>query len=69
MSEYDYHVAQEIIAPNDFPFDALIMAALMKADTENYGRLSQLFPRLVIEFEIRYITPPTVIDWQTDARS
>lgn len=41
--KYDYDVARALLA-GDPPFDALIMAALIKADTVNWAKLNILFP-------------------------
>lgn len=43
MSLYDYRVSQEI-ASHDYPVDALVMAAMRKADSSNLERLKLGFP-------------------------
>ena len=56
MSRYDYEVSLEI-ARRDEPFDALIMAAARKADTDNLDRLSAMWPETVDELRQRYDAP------------
>jgi 5-hydroxyisourate hydrolase-like protein (transthyretin family) len=46
MSLFDYHRSQQL-AVKDEPFYALIMAALRKADTDNYYKLAMAFPPLL----------------------
>lgn len=53
MSHFDYKVSIEINA-KDYPFYALIMAAMRQADTENLFRLKQIFPMTYKELEQRY---------------
>lgn len=53
---YDFKVASQIAA-TDPPFDALIMAAVIKADDGNLGRLRDAFPTLVAETTARYHAP------------
>jgi hypothetical protein len=56
MSLYDYQQSQEI-ATRDYPFYALIMAAIRQADTENLDKLQRVFPEVVAEFRHRYHAP------------
>jgi hypothetical protein len=56
MSRHDYEVSKEI-AVHDYPFYALIMAALRQADTGNLARLQAAFPEVWAELEERYWTP------------
>ena len=56
MSLYDYKVSQ-MIAAEDHPFHALIMAAARKADTNNYNLLGEAFPGTIRELELRYNLP------------
>lgn len=51
---YDYTVATKL---PDVPFDALIMAAVMKADTANLLALTRAFPDVVEETRARYDAP------------
>lgn len=53
---YDYRVATQLAA-SDPPFDALVMAAVMKADTANLLALTRAFPDLVEETRARYDAP------------
>jgi hypothetical protein len=56
MSRFDYE-ASKVIAQNDFPFHALVMAAMRQADTENRTRLMAAFPQVWDELEQRYNAP------------
>lgn len=56
MSLYDYRVSQEIAA-HDYPVDALVMAAMRKADESNLARLRAGFPWLWDELSARYHAP------------
>lgn len=58
---YDFKVAQQI-ARDHPPFDALIMAAVMGADTDNAARLRSAFPELYAETGDRYMAPGGVLD-------
>lgn len=53
MSYHEYAIGREI-AGQDFPFYALIQAAMRKADTENLDRLRQAFPEVWAELRERY---------------
>jgi hypothetical protein len=53
MSLYDYRVSREITA-RDYPFAALIMAAMRQADTHNAAKLRQAFPHIHNELLARY---------------
>jgi len=56
MTLYDYRKSQEI-AVKDYPFYALIMAAMRKADTHNLIRLKSMFPGTWEELQARYNAP------------
>lgn len=56
MSLYDYNMSQDIAA-NDYPFYALIMAAMRKADSNNLARLEAVFPGTAEELRHRYNAP------------
>lgn len=56
MSLYDYRRSL-ILAVDDPPFAALIMAAMRKADTDNVARLRSVFPELWAELTQRYHAP------------
>lgn len=64
MSLHEYHVSKEI-AQRDYPFYALIMAAMRKADTLNAAILRQAFPAVWAELDERYNAPGGQIegDW------
>lgn len=55
MSLIDYQATRRI--PGDMPFDALIMAAVLRADSVNRRQLRAAFPQLVAEAEARYNAP------------
>jgi hypothetical protein len=61
MSYHDYLVSRGL-ASEDLPFDALIMAALAKADSVNELRLRREWPLLCDEAEARYDAPGAVLD-------
>lgn len=54
MSLYAYKESQEIASRG---FDALIMAAMRKADTDNAGLLREAFPEIWKELLGRYNAP------------
>jgi hypothetical protein len=56
MSRYDYHASLEI-AQRDWPFAALVMAAMRKADTFNMEALRSAFPEIHAELFARYHAP------------
>ena len=56
MSHYDYKISQQIAA-QDYPFYALIMAAMRKADTRNIELLRVAFPDTYRELKFRYNSP------------
>ena len=53
MTHHDYKVSQQIEAEK-YPFYALIMAAMRKADSENAGKLRSLWPDTSVELNYRY---------------
>lgn len=53
MSLYDWKTAKEL-RDQDVPFYALIMAAMLKADTRNADLLVRAFPDTAAELERRY---------------
>ncbi|OBF42834.1 hypothetical protein A5719_10345 [Mycolicibacterium peregrinum] len=67
MSLYDYRASQQISA-TDPPFDALLMAAIRKADTFNTARLRGAFPEVYDEFEARYNAPGGVLRTDPEAQ-
>ena len=56
MSLYDYEISREITA-QDYPFYALIMAAMRQADSDNLTRLGEAFPAIHGELQERYNAP------------
>jgi hypothetical protein len=56
MSLHDYRESQQI-ARHDYPFYALIMAAMRQADSENIVRLRVSFPEIFKELDARYHAP------------
>lgn len=56
MSFYDYSRAIEMYKADE-PFYALIMAAMLKADTDNLARLRKIFPDINLELTERYHSP------------
>ena len=53
MSLYDYQVSKKVAA-QDYPFYALIMAALRQADDRNVELLKAAFPAVWHELKRRY---------------
>jgi len=53
MSHHDYTVSRQIEAEN-YPFYALIMAAMRKADSENAGKFQRAWPEVSAELNYRY---------------
>lgn len=60
MSLHDYEVSKEIAA-EDYPFYALVMAAIRQADTDNLVRLRTAFPNTYGEMMARYRAPGGII--------
>lgn len=56
MSLYDYERSIEMFKADE-PFYALIMAAMLKADTDNCFRLQRVFPETWLELRKRYNAP------------
>lgn len=56
MSQYDYIAARSLDAM-DMPFYALIMAAMRKADTNNFSKLIRVYPDVWSELNARYHAP------------
>lgn len=52
----DYEISKHL-AVKDLPFNALIAAAVRKADTDNLMRLESVFPKLVGDLKRRYNAP------------
>lgn len=58
---YDYEVGRKI-SGQDYPFYALIQAAMRKADTDNLALLRAAWPDLYDEFIARYNAPGGLLD-------
>jgi hypothetical protein len=56
MSYYDYRESQRI-AREDYPFYALIMAAMRQADSSNVEMLRQCWPETWNDLQARYMAP------------
>ena len=56
MSYYDYEISKRVAA-EDYPFYALIMAAIRQADTDNLEKLRDAFPQTFAELMYRYNSP------------
>lgn len=60
MSFHEYRASLAISA-EDYPFYALIMAAMRQADTDNTERLREAFPQVYEELAARYHAPGGVL--------
>lgn len=67
MSKFSYDVSREIDAMNP-PFDALIMAAMRKADDNNMDMLKDCWPELHRELQARYNSPGGILPEEVIAR-
>lgn len=56
MSRFDYETSKRITA-EDYPFYALIMAAMRQADSDNLDRLGLVFPEVRRELQARFNGP------------
>ena len=65
MSYHDYSVSLDIYIKG-YPFDALIMAAMRQADSDNALRLKQSFWWIWDELKARYDSPEGRIEGDTD---
>ena len=61
MSLVSYMQSREISYMRDWDFSALIMAALRKADTENFALLVDAFPGIAAELKARRSAPGGVL--------
>lgn len=68
MSLYDYKAAKALNRDRP-PFYALIMAAMMRGDSDIAEKLSRAFPDVWAEWQARYGAPggflPGEKDWET----
>ena len=60
MSRYDYETSRHIEG-QDYPFYALIMAAMRQADTDNTELLKAAWPEVYDELKQRYNAPGGVL--------
>ncbi len=65
MSRFDYE-ASKLISAEDWPFYALIMAAMRQADTHNAERLRRAWPGVWNELEARYNAPGGFLESDPD---
>lgn len=56
MSLYDYEQSK-YIEKMQFPFYAIVMAAMRQADSDNLDRLKEAFPHVWKELQRRYNAP------------
>ena len=61
MSLYDFDKAIQL-THIDTPFYSLIMAAVLRADTQNLEKLTEAFPDIVEETKKRYHAPGGVLE-------
>lgn len=60
MSHYDYECSIKI-ASKDYPFYALIMAAMRQADDNNTEKLRRAWPEVYEELKARYHAPGGIL--------
>lgn len=65
MSLYDFHRSQALERADE-PFEALIMAAMRRADSENLERLRAAFPEIHAEVTARYNLPQGLLPGETN---
>ena len=61
MSLHEYIMSRRLAA-EDYPFYALIMAAMRQADTPNGEKLKAMWPELYEEMKDRYNAPGGALD-------
>ena len=61
MSLYDFKKAVEL-SRADVPFYALIMAAMLRADSTNIEKLKETWPEIADETQKRYDAPGGIIE-------
>ena len=61
MSLFDYRQSQDL-SEGDTQFAALIMAAMRKADTDNFATLQLAFPEIAHELQVRYNAPGGLLE-------
>jgi hypothetical protein len=66
VSRTDYEISKHIML-QDYPFYALVMAAMRQADTHNVEALKQAFPETWGELVRRYNAPGGVLPEEAGA--
>ena len=66
MSKYDYDASKEVAAA-DYPFYALIMAAMRGADPVNADKLAAAWPDVWDELNERYHSPGGLLASEREA--
>lgn len=61
MSQYDYEQGKKI-EMYQFPFYALIQAAMRQSDSDNIKKLKVVFPEVYEELEARYQSPDGMLE-------
>lgn len=64
MSLFDYKLSLELDA-KDYPFYALIMAAMRQADTRNAVALQMMWPEIWDDLQARYQAPGGLLEGET----
>ena len=64
MSYHEYKMGQ-VVSSKDYPFYALIQAAMRQADTDNIEKLRIAFPQVDEELTLRYNAPRGLLDGET----
>ncbi|MCT7372738.1 hypothetical protein [Mycolicibacterium llatzerense] len=65
MSYFDYSAARDLVA-QDVPFNALIMAAMQRADSTNAAMLRSMYPAVWAEVDARYNAPGAMLPGDLD---
>jgi len=60
MSLHEYEKSKEIAVQN-YPFYAIIMAAMRQADSWNFEQLKAIFPETCAELQERYNAPGGIL--------
>lgn len=66
MSFFDYQASRQLAAM-DAPFDALIMAAMRRADSINAAKLRGMWPDVWLELQARYDAPGGLLTNEREA--
>ena len=65
MSYYDYEVSRSL-TQGDWPFNAIIMAAMRQADTVNLRKLQRAWPQIWGELRQRYDAPGGLLEGELE---